>query len=173
MSDDFDDYDRYDDGDDSNTASGKYQEEKEMQIEVAGTEALIVKEKNVAMAKVPVQTFKPLLEQRLGRELSEAELAQELSNYSAFINIEASFTIGLETDSNYGADADGNRGRSVTFYGDDEAEIEFEKIELRLIDEDGNALGGEDFFVDLEDCPELEKLVAEEINSDPDQYVRD
>jgi hypothetical protein len=171
MSDYDEDYNDYgDDGDDS-TASGSYSKEDwQMAVEVSGDDILIIKDGNNHVAKVPVKTFKTLLEKKLGRDLSSAEVAEELAKYTASIDAQASFTIGTHVD-HYGADADGNRGVDRTEFNDEDPEVEIEQLDLRLVDEDGNVLGGEEFVVALEEnCEGLEQLIIAEISADPAQY---
>lgn len=163
---DYDDYRDHDDGDDSNSASGTYEnEDLQFPIELSGEDLLVVKDGNSVLAKFPVKTYKEVLEKKLGKELSNEELGKELAKYTSTIHAKASCHVNLETDSNYGADADGNRGVSVTSYGDD-LEVEPEQLDLRLIDEDGNVLGGEDFYIELEDCDGLVTYIENEVESD-------
>jgi hypothetical protein len=171
MSDFDDDYKDYgDDGDDSGIATGTYEnEDLQFPIDLSGDDLLIVKDGNTVLAKLPVKAYRELLVKKLGRELSAEELKQELSKYTATIHAKAACQIDIETDSNYGADADGNRGVSKDFYGDN-LEVEPEQLDLRLIDEDGNVLGGEDFCIDLEDCDGLVQYIESEVESDLDRY---
>lgn len=54
--------------------------------------------------------------------------------------------------------------------------MEVDRAELYLFDEDGNALGGEDFFIDLNDNANISDdglvdYIVDKINEDPNSYV--
>lgn len=167
--DDFDDRDYGDN--DSSTETGSYEDEDlSFPIELAGDDLLIVKEGNSILAKFPIKSYKEILEKRIGKELTIEELRSELSKYNSSIHAEADCSIGTYQD-HYGADADGNRGINVTEYNDDSLEVEVTRLDLRLIDEDGNVLGGEDFYIELEDCPGLEEYIKSVILSDISKYI--
>lgn len=152
---------------------GRYSKDDwQMDLELSGEEILILKEKNVALAKVPVKTIKALLEKQLGKELSTTELTAQLQQYTASLDVDAEFYVYYGSWYHYGADADGNRGEDRRDLEDlDPDNLEINKIELRLINEDGDVLGGDDSFIDLSDSPELIDAIVSDINSDLSAYI--
>jgi hypothetical protein len=152
---------------------GKFSKDDwQMDLELSGDEVLILKEKGSAMAKIPSKTLKNLLEKKIGRELSSSELAQELSKYTASVDVEAEFYVEEGEPYLYGADADGNRGVMQSDLEDLEADdLEINKLELRFVDENGDLLGGDDFFIDLEDSELIAEYIVDEVNSDMNSYI--
>lgn len=154
---------------------GRYSKDDwQMDLELSsdGAEVLILKEKGNFMAKVPTKTLKALLEKKLDKELSPSELSQELSKYTASIDIDAEFYVYDGDTYEYGADADGNRGEMRTDIEDLESDnLEINKLELRFVDENGDLLGGDDFFIDLEDCEQITEYIVDEVNSDMGSYI--
>lgn len=162
--------------------SGKYNEELDKFSLILKGETLQVHDLSSSkkpyglIAQVPVKTFHLALNKKLNKELSIEEVLVELEKYTPSILVEAEFTMYDGSPYEYGADADGNRGEMRTDIEDlEEDNLEISKSELRLIDEDGEVLGGEDNFIELGDHASKEdpltKWIVDEINSDTDKYL--
>lgn len=160
------------------TLYGKFNEDDiSVELELSGEDILCAKQHKQLLAKLPVKPIKALLEKVCQKELSAEELQKEITKYSGSILVRSTFSIGLSSPYEYGADADGNRGVSRQDYEDMEKDdVEVDRAELYLFDEDGNALGGEDFFIDLNDNANISDdglvdYIVDKINEDPNSYV--
>lgn len=161
--------------------SGKYNEELDKFTLILMGETLEIYDASPKsgpdlIAKVPVKIFHLALNKKLNKELTLEELFIELGNYTPLISVEAEFTMFEGSPYRYGDDADGNRGEIRTDIEDlEEDNLEIHKSELRLIDDDGEALGGEDNFIELGDVSSKEdalaKWIVSEINSNTDNYL--
>lgn len=154
----------------------KYEEEDlQVDLKMQGDELVLAESKGQFLLKFSLKTFKALLEKKEQSPLELLNMEDIIQKYTGSIDLKADFFVSEGAAYEYGADADGNRGEMRRDLNDvEESDIELMAAELRLIDEDGEVLGGEDFFLDLLDSGiEEEPIVSyicEDINKDLDRY---
>ena len=159
---------------DREPVSGKYEDQIEgLQLTVQGEELVVAQKENVVLAKVTFSAgLKDLIEKAEQKSWDQINLEEFVKKYDGEILVESEFSVGLSAPYEYGADRDGNRGEMRQDYEEVEAsDIEITKAEFRLVDEDGECLGGEDFCVEVEELDPLASYIEGKVNQDISSYV--
>ena len=153
--------------------SAKYEEQLEdFQLTLMGSDLVVAKKEGQVLAKVPLTEFKSEFEKRENKSWDEIDLDSILENYRGEIIVEASFNIQLGSPYSYGDDIDGNRGVQRRDLEDISADdLDITKLEFRIIDEDGEALGGDDFFVEIDETDAVAEYISQEVNKDLSSYA--